>query len=60
MHAIRYGVRFAGLVDGLVRRVSKEISGKPKVIATGELADMEAPNPNHRNCAHLLRLTVCF
>ncbi len=31
---------FAGLVDGLIRRLAKEMSGKPNVIATGRLAEM--------------------
>lgn len=37
---LRVGViwGYAGLVDGLVRRLAKEMVGKPKVIATGGLA----------------------
>ena len=31
---------FAGLADGLVRRLAKEIGGSPRVIATGGLAKM--------------------
>lgn len=31
---------FAGLADGLIRRIAKEISGVPRVIATGGLAKM--------------------
>lgn len=37
---IIYG--FAGLADGLIRRVAKEIGGNPHVIATGGLARMVA------------------
>ncbi len=33
---------FAGLADGLIRRLAKEIGGKPRVIATGGLARMVA------------------
>lgn len=34
---------FAGLVDGLIRRIAREIGGDPHVIATGGLAKMVAP-----------------
>jgi type III pantothenate kinase len=34
---------FAGLVDGLIARIAKEIGGNPRVIATGGLAKMVAP-----------------
>lgn len=33
----------AGLVDALVRRITKELGGKPKVVATGGLAGVIAP-----------------
>jgi type III pantothenate kinase len=33
---------FAGMVDSLVRRVAKEMRAQPRVIATGELAEMVA------------------
>lgn len=43
--ALRVGVLWgnAGLVDALVRRVSAELGGRPKVIATGGLAPILAP-----------------
>ncbi len=43
--ALRVGVVWgnAGLVDALVRRVRAELGGKPKVIATGGLAPVLAP-----------------
>ena len=43
--ALRVGVVWgnAGLVDALVRRVRAELGGKPKVIATGGLATVLAP-----------------
>lgn len=43
--ALRVGVLWgnAGLVDALVRRVRAELGGKPKVIATGGLAPVLAP-----------------
>lgn len=34
---------YAGLVDGLVRRMRGELGGRPKAIATGGLADLVAP-----------------
>lgn len=34
---------YAGLVDALVRRMKSELGGRPKVIATGGLARMVAP-----------------
>ena len=37
---IIYG--YVGLVDGLVRRLSKEIEGVPKVVATGGMAELIA------------------
>jgi len=42
---LRVGVLWgnAGLVDALVRRVRAELGGKPKVIATGGLASVLAP-----------------
>lgn len=33
---------FAGLADGLIKRMAKEVGGSPKVIATGGLAGMVA------------------
>ena len=43
--ALRVGVLWgnAGLVDSLVRRVRAELGGRPKVIATGGLAPILAP-----------------
>lgn len=38
---IIYG--YAGLVDGIVDRMKKELSGKARVIATGGLADLVSP-----------------
>ena len=40
VHSIQAGIYFgyAGLVDGIVRRMIAELSGKPKVVATGGLA----------------------
>ena len=38
---IIYG--YAGLVDGLVERMKKELSPEAKVIATGGLAELVAP-----------------
>ena len=42
---LRVGVLwgFAGLVDALVRRVRAELGGRPKVVATGGLAHVLAP-----------------
>ncbi len=42
---LRVGVLwgYAGLVDGLVRRLARELGGRPKVIATGGLAPVLAP-----------------
>jgi type III pantothenate kinase len=42
---LRVGVLwgYAGLVDALVRRMKSELGGRPKVIATGGLARMVAP-----------------
>lgn len=42
---LRVGVIWgnAGLVDALVRRISKELGGRPKVVATGGLAPVIAP-----------------
>ena len=42
---LRVGVLwgYAGLVDALVRRMRNELGGRPKVIATGGLARMVAP-----------------
>lgn len=42
---LRVGVLwgYAGLVDGLVHRIRRELGGKPKVIATGGLARVLAP-----------------
>jgi len=42
---LRVGVLwgYAGLVDALVRRMRSELGGRPKVIATGGLAHMVAP-----------------
>lgn len=42
---LRVGVLwgYAGLVDGLVRRIFRELGGKPRVIATGGLARVLAP-----------------
>jgi type III pantothenate kinase len=42
---LRVGVLwgYAGLVDALVRRMRSELGGRPKVIATGGLARMVAP-----------------
>lgn len=34
---------FAGLVEGLVARLSRELGGTPKVVATGGLAEVVAP-----------------
>ncbi|HEX6508729.1 MAG TPA: type III pantothenate kinase, partial [Chloroflexota bacterium] len=34
---------YAGLVDGLVRRIEPELGGKANVIATGGLAEIVAP-----------------
>ncbi len=34
---------FAGLVEGLVTRLSRELGGTPKVVATGGLAEVVAP-----------------
>lgn len=43
--SLRAGVIWgtAGLVDGLVRRLAREMKGTPKVIATGGLASVIAP-----------------
>jgi type III pantothenate kinase len=38
---IVYG--YAGLVDGLVERIKTEVKGNPKVVATGGLAKIVAP-----------------
>jgi type III pantothenate kinase len=38
---ILYG--YAGLVDGIVERMKKELSGSPRVVATGGLAELVAP-----------------
>ena len=45
VHTMQSGLvlGFAGLVEGLVRRLSAELGGTPKVIATGGLADVIAP-----------------
>jgi type III pantothenate kinase len=42
---LRVGVLwgYAGLVDALVRRMKSELGGRPKVIATGGLAHLVAP-----------------
>ena len=42
---LRVGVLwgYAGLVDALVRRMKSELGGRPKVVATGGLARMVAP-----------------
>ena len=42
---LRVGVLwgYAGLVDALVRRMRSELGGRPKVVATGGLARMVAP-----------------
>ncbi len=42
---LRVGVIWgnAGLVDALVRRIAKELGGKPRVVATGGLAPVIAP-----------------
>ena len=42
---LRVGVLwgYAGLVDSLVRRMRSELGGRPKVVATGGLARMVAP-----------------
>ncbi len=42
---LRVGVIWgnAGLVDALVRRIAKELGGKPRVVATGGLASVIAP-----------------
>jgi type III pantothenate kinase len=42
---LRVGVLWghAGMVDALVRRMKSELGGRPKVIATGGLARMVAP-----------------
>ncbi len=42
---LRVGVIWgnAGLVDALVRRIAKELGGKPRVVATGGLATVIAP-----------------
>jgi type III pantothenate kinase len=43
--AIQSGVifGFAGLIDGIARRIERELGGDPTVIATGGLADAIAP-----------------
>ena len=43
-HSIKSGIIYgnAGLVDGMVKRISKEMEVKPKVIATGGLATLIA------------------
>jgi type III pantothenate kinase len=38
---ILYG--YAGLVDGIVERMKKELSPEAKVVATGGLAELVAP-----------------
>ncbi len=38
---IIYG--YAGLVDGIVERMKKELSGSPRVVATGGLAELVSP-----------------
>ncbi len=38
---ILYG--YAGLVDGIVERMKKELPGSPRVVATGGLAELVAP-----------------
>ena len=43
--SLQSGILFgtAGLVDALVRRIARELGGKPRVIATGGLAGVIAP-----------------
>ena len=43
-HSIQSGIfyGYVGLVDGLVNRIKKEVKTKPKVIATGGLAQLIA------------------
>jgi type III pantothenate kinase len=50
--ALRVGVVWgnAGLVDALVRRVRAELGGRPKVIATGGLATVMAPECETVDC----------
>ncbi|MGH2442815.1 MAG: type III pantothenate kinase, partial [Chloroflexota bacterium] len=44
IHSLQSGIIFgyAGLVDGIVRRISKELGAAPHVIATGGLAEVVA------------------
>ncbi|MEF2968717.1 type III pantothenate kinase [Paenibacillus sp. M1] len=44
VHAMQAGIIFgyAGQVDGIVERIGREMDGKPKVIATGGLAELIA------------------
>jgi type III pantothenate kinase len=46
VHALQSGVvyGFAGMVDGIVRRMSAELGGSPRVLATGGLAGLIAPH----------------
>jgi type III pantothenate kinase len=46
VHALQSGVvyGFAGMVDGIVRRMSAELGGTPRVLATGGLAGLIAPH----------------
>jgi type III pantothenate kinase len=45
VHSIQSGLiyGYAGLVDGIVKRIQKEMETHPKVIATGGLANLIAP-----------------
>ena len=45
VHALQSGVvyGFAGQVDGIVRRMSEELGGEPRVLATGGLAGLIVP-----------------
>ena len=46
VHALQSGVvyGFAGQVDGIVRRMSAELGGEPRVLATGGLAGLIVPH----------------
>ena len=46
VHALQSGVvyGFAGQVDGIVRRMSEELGGEPRVLATGGLAGLIVPH----------------
>ncbi|MGQ0792673.1 MAG: type III pantothenate kinase [Deltaproteobacteria bacterium] len=45
VHSMQSGIVFgyAGLVDGIVKRIEREMDSRPKVIATGGLARLIAP-----------------